>query len=146
VVGSVFDHRREILDFLEILGPLQFLGGFLRCHVRSPFLRVAPSAVTTLICNSRSNVRGLAKGALSPFDSERRRRRSDVQGMLERWKNHQRLNISTKTNTNEGRVPDLCFERVLAPMGVSPDYRRCEVALHLSHKSKSRRILLNDVS
>jgi hypothetical protein len=54
-----------------------------------------------LICNDRSNVHGLANGTLSPFGSEQRRGRCDLQSVLERWKNHQRLNISTKTHANE---------------------------------------------
>jgi hypothetical protein len=45
-------------------------------------------------------VHGLAEGTLNPLDSERRPGRSDLRVMRERWKNHQRLNVSTKTGRN----------------------------------------------
>jgi hypothetical protein len=84
--------RRNGLPIRQMLCPTRYFfpgHGFL-------LVRMAPCAVAMLISNNRSNVHGFAGGTLNRLDSERRPSRNDSPVMLERWKNQQALNISTK--------------------------------------------------
>jgi hypothetical protein len=92
-----YSRPRQCLGRREFLALAKFLHYFLRCHGFSPSFGSLQWAVAILICKKRSNVHGVGKRTPSPFDSEQRQGWSDLRVMLERWENHQPLNISTKS-------------------------------------------------
>ena len=90
----------SVLVCRRALAFLSFFVGFFDGMAVPPVFELPPWAVSMLIRNGRSNVQGLPGSALSPFDSELRKGRSCLPGLVERRKNNRRLNISTG---NEGR-------------------------------------------